>query len=419
MQKSAPDVVRTLTEAVYKSNFRSGIDTHSGVSYRYLSQSAKGPAWQYMVDSCCHSIMMAHIHPDHALSEFRTLIASQDERGFIGHIAFWGGGQFPGDIKYRIRSANYWRQRHTALMSPPLLAQTLERVSEVLGDSWIPTEFMDPLDRYHNWLAENRIRDSDGLLVIISPSESTLDRSPVFDEVLGSPQKGLGLRLRGQYVDFRNALSNFDSRKLMDGNGFQVKDVLVNALYADSLSTMARLHRAQGRINVANAYSTRSDLVVNSLVRKMWDRGRGAFFNLHGHQERRATPLAIGSLVPLILSNLPRDVVETLIHKHLYNRDEFWLRFPISSVAATESTFDPRGKNSGWRGATSVFTNWLIWRGLQRQGFSGEAAQLGAMTLSMVAQSGLHRFYHPYNGQGIGRADSPVSGLSLDMRILS
>ena len=58
-------------------------------------------------------------------------------------------------------------------------------MAELLGDAWLPTEFVEPLDRYHQWLAEHRVPDDDGLLVIISPYESGMDQSPTYDEVLG------------------------------------------------------------------------------------------------------------------------------------------------------------------------------------------------------------------------------------------
>ena len=35
---------------------------------------------------------MAHVAPEQAVAELRTLVAAQDPDGFMGHIAFWGTG---------------------------------------------------------------------------------------------------------------------------------------------------------------------------------------------------------------------------------------------------------------------------------------------------------------------------------------
>jgi hypothetical protein len=41
---------------------------------------------------------------------------------------------------------------------------------------------------------------------------------------------------------------------MMDNAQFLVKDALVNGVYSDSLSTMARMHREQGNSRSADAY---------------------------------------------------------------------------------------------------------------------------------------------------------------------
>ena len=70
----------------------------------------------------------------------------------------------------------------------------VERVGQVSGDTAFASRFIEPLDRYHEWLADNRAPDNDGLLVIVSPYESGTDQSPAFDEALGI--KGSPSRLR-------------------------------------------------------------------------------------------------------------------------------------------------------------------------------------------------------------------------------
>jgi hypothetical protein len=416
MHQSNVDTVRSLVEQLPKTNLRSGVDHRTGFQYTYLCPSPDEYRWQWFWDSCFHAVVMAHVNPQLAVAELRTLMAAQEPDGFVGHVSFWGS-RFMGDLWGRVQSTYAWRQHHTALIQPPMVAQAVERVAEVLGDVSMPSEFMAPLDRYHQWLAEHRVPDDDGLLVIISPFESGTNQSPTFDEVLGLGHAPGRWRLgfRNRWLDLRNALANYDSGKLVKSSTFRVKDSLVNALYADSLATMARLHRHQGEGEMANAYSNLASVVVASLVGKLWDRSRGAFFSLYGPTERRTAPLTVGSLMPLVIRDLPQEVALALVERHLSNPAEFSLPYPVASVAASESSFDPRGRGPIWRGPSWVNTNWLLWRGLRRHGFHDEALQLADRTIAMVAQAGLREYFHPYNGQGLGARSFAWSGLALDM----
>ena len=409
-------IVRTLAERARKSNLRTGVDLRTGFRYTYLCPSPNKYRWQWFWDSCFHAIVMAHVDPDLSVAELRTLVGNQEPDGFIGHVSFWGS-RFLGDLWGRVQSSYAWRQNHTALIQPPLLAQSVERVTEVVGDPWIAAEFLPSLDRYHQWLADHRAPDEDGLLVIISPYESGMDQSPVFDQALGfrSSPGQWSLELRDRWLDLRNALANYQEGRLLKSGRFRVKDALVNALYADSLSTMARLHRRHGNQQAADAYAAKAQELVKNLVTKMWDRSRGAFFSLYGTPERRTLPLTVAGLVPLVVRELPEGPAHLLVEQHLQNRDEFMLEYPVPSVAATEPTFDPQGQRLLWRGPTWVNTNWLLWRGLRRHGFQALASRLAEQTAAMVARAGLREFYHPHTGQGLGGRGFLWSGLVLDM----
>ena len=119
--------------------------------------------------------------------------------------------------------------------------------------------------------------------------------------------------------------------------------------------------------------------------------------------------------VPLVIGGLPRDVAGELVDRHLRNRNQFWTRYPVPSVAASEPSFDPRSSSLIWRGPTWVNTNWLLWRGLRRHGFDELASQLAARTITMVADAGLREFYNPLNGEGNGARSFGWSALALDM----
>ena len=416
MQDTATEAVRRQVEQMGRTNLRRGRDPVTGFEYSYLSPSPGKYRWQWFWDSCFHAVVMAHVDPMQSAAELRTLVAGQQPDGFIGHVSFWGSRRL-GDLWGRLQSPITWRLEQTGLIQPPVLAQAVARVAEVTGESWLAVELMPALDRYHAWLADHRVPDRDGLLAIVSPYEAGTDHSPIFDEVLGlrHPVRWWQLPIRDRWVDLRNALHGFNSKKMLQAGYFLVKDALVNALYADSLATMAGLHRRYGEPEMANAYATRAGVVTASLTEKLWDRGREAFFSLWGPLENRAKPLTVGSLMPLVVEELPAEYAGALVERHLKQRGQFWLSYPVPSVSASEESFDPRGSVLLWRGPTWVNTNWLLWRGLRRQGFDELAEELARRSLTMVARSGLWEYYHPYTGLGMGASSFGWSGLVLDM----
>ena len=418
MRQGEIDAVRSYAQGLLRTNLKRGHDLTIGYRYSYLCPSPRKYRWQWFWDSCFHAVVMAHVAPEQATAELKTLVAGQDADGFIGHMTFWGS-RFWGlsNLAGYAQSRPGERLRHSALIQPPMLAQAVERVGEVVGDPAFAPQFMEPLDRYHEWLAENRAPDGDGLLVIVSPFESGIDHSPTFDAPLGVTGKPgpFGLGVRDRWLDVRNWLNSYGSARMLRAAHFYVKDALVNALYAESLETMARLHRAQMNPASAETYAQRARLVTGSLVDKLLDRSYGAFFSLIGKQELRSAQLTVAGLMPLVIEGLPQDVAGELVERHLQTRNQFWTRYPVPSVAASEPAFDPRDGSLTWRGPTWVNTNWLLWRGLRRHGFEELAAQLAARTITMVAEAGLREFYNPLNGEGNGASSFGWSALALDM----
>lgn len=420
MESPATQQIRSLVQGMSKTNLKQGHDHILNFDYSYLCPSPEKYQWQWFWDSCFHAIALAHINPDQALHELDTLVATQREDGFIGHIHFWGAKL--GGI------AHLWaysqavpgeRLRSSGLIQPPVLAQAVERVGEIIGDVAIPPRFMHALDLYHAWLADNRVPDDDGLIVIVSPYEAGTNQSPVFDEALGfdAPPGRWKTGFRNRRIDVSNWLSSYNSAKMLGKHRFYVKEALVNGLYADSLATMARMHRIQGNNHSAAAYDAMAAKVTKSMLEKMLDRANGGFMSLIGTNERRTAPLTVGALVPLVMPNIPKDIVDEIVERHILRRDKFWLRYPIPSVSAVESTFNPHEDKLIWRGPTWINTNWLVWRGMRAQGRSENAEDLAARTIELVAKHGLYEYYNPLSGQGMGARSFGWSALALDMAL--
>ena len=125
MRETAPGAVRMMANRLLDTNLRQGTDRAIGAHYSYLCPSPHEYQWQGFWDSCFQAIAIAHIDPEQAKSELRTLLAAQDDDGFIGHITFWGA-----KLRGLTHPSAYGQSRpgerltHSALIQPPMLEPT-------------------------------------------------------------------------------------------------------------------------------------------------------------------------------------------------------------------------------------------------------------------------------------------------------
>ena len=410
--------VRNQVEHLLSINLRTGRDRLTGFRYSYIRPSPLNNSGQSFWHSCFSAIATAHVTPDHAIKELASLLARQDSDGFIGHKTNWHARRFTWkDVWTSVQSRDPIAPRHSALIHPPMLAQAVERVSEITTDKALPLTFMEPLDRYHNWIGSNRV-DVDGLLISISPEETVNTHSPAFDSELGFSEgtaSSWSLNSRRYLIDLRNAMAGYDQQHLMVKSAFRAKDVLTNALFIDSLETMSRLHSSFGAANVAEAYADQANKMTESLIAHLYSRDGGAFFATTGQADRRTSSLTIAGLSPLIIKSLPSKIAEELVHRNLSDGSKFWVRHPLSTVSATDPSFDPRNQKLSWRGPTSIEANWIIWRGLKRHGFEDLAESLALRTSDLIRRSGLRAFYNPLNGEGLGLKSYSGASIALDM----
>jgi hypothetical protein len=58
---------------------------------------------------------------------------------------------------------------------------------------------------------------------------------------------------------------------------------------------------------------------------------------------------------------------------------------------------------------------WLVWLGLVRLGYREQAEELAARTQAAISLSGLHEYYDPFDGPGMGQSHFAWSTLILEM----
>ena len=413
------DADRVAAEArrVLTSNRQRGVSEWDGKRYDFVCPSPTHYPFQWFWDSAFHSIALLHVDVELAKQELRCLVQGARPDGFMAHMLLWEKAAHAHWLQeeYSIRLADPF---FTATIQPPVIARAVERIYEATGDAAFVREILPPVIAFFHWLRRVRDQDEDGLVAIIQPDESGLDASPKYDAAMGipyDPPSDTLPELRRSMQRLFRAYEHETPERQPQLDVFLFEDVMMNSIYADGWRSLARLGRDVG---VADAEGCEREYrrTLASLKRKCWDESAGAFWDLSGDAEEQVKVLTFTSLFPLILPDLDPDIAARLVDEHLLNEKEFWLPYPIPSVAANEPSFDPEWKTrTTWRGPTWVNVNWYLYWGLRQHGFGKIASELARRTIEMTARSGVREFYNPYTAEAYGATDFGWSCLVLDL----
>ena len=410
------DKVADDARRVLEGNRQRGVSAWGGQRYDFVCPSPTTYPFQWFWDSAFHAIALLHVDPELAKQEIRCLMQGARPDGFMPHMLLWEKSAHEAALReYSITLADPF---YTATIQPPVVARAVLRIHEATGDTAFVREVLPPIRRFFRWLKAYRDPDDDGLVAIIQPDESGLDASPKYDrlmEISHDPPEETLPRLRRSMRRLFEAYAPYrsDPARIPALGAFTWKDVMVNAIYADGLRCLAK---QTDLAHEAEEFAARASRVRAALETKSWDEKTGVFWDLAGWDDEPARTLTFSSLFPLILEDLDPRKATRLIDEHLLNEREFWLSYPVPSVAATEPSFDPTWRtNTTWRGPTWINVNWYLYWGLRAHGRRDIASELAERTVRMMASSGTREFYNPLTGEGQGARDFGWSTLVLDL----
>ena len=397
---------------VLLTNLRRGMADWNGKEYSFVCPALVGYPFQWFWDSCFHAIALIHLDMEQAKAELITLMSAALPDGFIPHLIFWEMEKQPDFLRRNLvgRASPYY----SATIQPPIIAYAVERVYEATGDAAFRDAALPALIAFYRWLRQFRDPDEDGLIAIIQPEEAGTDCSPKYDHALGLEElsnEGFITALKRIYAIYEPMRG--DDRRILAADIFHFEDVLVNAIYAQSLGALARL---LGDSPEGTEFKREADKSLDALLSKCWDEETGAFFDLSGIAENPVKDVTISSLMPLILNDLPRPIVERLVERWITSPKHFWLPYPLPSVPASDPKFlpgDPHGFI--WRGPAWINTNWFLSHALRQHGYLELADTIVARSRQAIEKAGFREYYHPYTGEGLGARDFAWSTLILDM----
>ena len=391
MAITQPDLesIRSTCEDTLAKNWREGVRDADGVRFAYTRPSPGHYPFQWYWDSCFAAIVWRRFDPARARAELESLLAAEQDDGFIGHTIFWDTRLNERQrLTYNVLSAD---APMTATIQPPVLAWAWRIV---VGD---PAQ-SPAIGRHYDWLAEHRDLDGDGLIWIVQPDESGLDASPQFDAIWKGHADGLP-----GFVELvrRNRDHGFDLRRIAADGGPVCCEVMTNVLYSLSLAALGR------------------PSLTTTIIERCYDEPAGLFRPIATPSPKQQPTVTWAALSPLALPDLPEAIGRRLVEEHLLDTERFWLPVPPPSVPATERSFSRRESRLGirryWRGPTWINAAWLVWIGLVRLGYTAEAQTLRDGLGAAVATVGLREYYDPYDGTGMGTTDFAWSSLIVEM----
>lgn len=406
--------MREKARQLLLANRRQGYSAPINKKYAFTCPSPQTYPLQWFWDSCFHAIALSHLDPDFAKRELLSLVSVQEKNGFCPHIILWEKPGFHYALLNILQGKNILHPTYTILIQPPVLAFATLKVVEKTGDGEFLKEILPKIKKYYLWLFQNRDPDKDNLISIISPYESGLDYKPSYDEVLDiSKQSRLSIFFAPRVVEVRNLAVHHNLDEIFTRDYFNVEDVLVNTILAQNLWALSQLCLRNKEAKESKKFEGLALAVEKAILTKCQDKD-GLFYDLYSSDEKMAKVKTFTCLAPLLLKTIDEKTVADLVNNHLLNPREFWLPYPVPSVAKSEPSFNP-GSGPLWRGPTWLNANWFLVYGLWEHGYYAIAREIVEKSCALVQKGGFREYYNPLTGEGYGARDFGWSTLIVDM----
>ncbi|MFF5173393.1 hypothetical protein ACFY3U_12225 [Micromonospora sp. NPDC000089] len=398
---------------------------------------------QWSWDSAFIAIGLAHVRPDRAWRELRSLFAAQWADGRVPHIVFNPalrvGSYFPGPEFWDSAAADGAPAAATSgLIQPPVHATAAWLVHRRAPSEASVRELRWLYPRLVAWqryLTGPRDVGGAGLAAIVHPWESGLDNSPAWDVPMAAVPADASVMKAYRRHDTAHAAAaqrptdldyaryvalvaayrrhGYADDGLAGRQPFLVECPLLNAALGAAEHALARIAGVVGAD--PGPHQARAAAITRAVVDRLYDPVTGTFHPRDLRTGRLIPARTVLGLMPLILPDLPArqvDAVLTEARSARFGLAERMTR-PLPSHDRTAPDFEPLRY---WRGPSWLNTGWLLWRGLRGHGRPDLAAGLRESMLELVAGAGCHEYFHPDTGAGLGSpAFSWTAALLLDV----
>lgn len=395
---------------------------------------------QWSWDAAFIAVGLAHVAPHRAWQDLHSLFLAQWPDGRVPHIVFDPNvsdrDYFPGPSFWKTpQSHGGLMLRTSGIIQPPVHALAALVVHRQQPDPEELRRLYQPLVAQQHYLLERRDAGGAGLVSIVHPWESGLDNSPSWDQALSHVTADPVLLQRhrrrdvevsvvshrptdgdyARYIALATAYrdNGYEDWGVQGPHPFLVECPAFNALTASAELALSEIAEVIGEDPAP--HQQRAARLTQALVDRLYDPRTGMFHALDVRTGERSPARCISGLIPLILPDLPDDIVDSLMAQatssHFGLSTE--MNLPLTSYDRLAPDFDALRY---WRGPVWINMNWLIWQGLRKHGRWELASELRSAMLRLVEESGCYEYFDPGTGKGIGSAEfSWTAALTLDL----
>ena len=173
-----------------------------------------------------------------------------------------------------------------------------------------------------------------------------------------------------------------------------------------NLSEMATL---LGDANAAAKHAKDAAILEAKIEKYFWNEEDGFYYDINTTTHKQIKVKAEFAFMVMFMKNAREDRIKRLVTEHLKNPKEFWVNYPVPSVALSESTFT---QNTMWRGPVWPNMNWLICLGLEQHGYKDIAKEIAIKTVKMLGPQyqgnvcirgpRFNEWFNPIDGKALG-----------------
>ena len=155
---------------------------------------------QWLWDSCFVAIGLSNYSLHRAQQEIISILRGQWDNGMIPHMIFSNEKNFHSPSLWDSRQSIYSPDNleTSGITQPPMLAEAVIKIGNQLKTSekrdWYRLVWPNLL-AYHEWLYRERNPHAEGLVVLIHPWETGLDKTPPWMKMMHRHQKPIWIKL--------------------------------------------------------------------------------------------------------------------------------------------------------------------------------------------------------------------------------
>ncbi|MBO5214715.1 MAG: glycoside hydrolase family 37 [Clostridia bacterium] len=202
--------------------------------------------------------------------------------------------------------------------------------------------------------------------------------------------------------------------------------IFLNSLMYVELGAMTYLATILGENKKASYYMQKQSELKNAINEHCYDEKDGIYYScdinlrkidttvlLHSGAPRHYSTLiqrlgCWSSFLPLWAGIPTQSVAERMVKENLLDKRSFWSNHGVRTLSKYEKMYRivGTGNPSSWQGGVWIVSNYLIFKGLIRYGYTTQANELARKTLDLLNNDFLkngafHEYYDPENGEGV------------------